>query len=449
MKLASMLKAHRSHAERVRFRKNLIMPSGEKLGDVIQPCQQEVLEARDRGLHIYADWPRGSGKTFLGAVMALEALLLGRPGTKVDIYATDEDQARLVHESAVGFLRRTPGLGQVVEITKSQLRVAELDNVVAVLSSDTTSNWGRAPDLLIADEFSMWPSDQNGTDLWTSAWSGLPKRSGKAVVLLTPSWDFAGLAWKLRELAIAHPDRWHYSEVHEPPPWISSVYLDEMRQTLPAHVFERLFLGRWTEAGGAFLTVGEVDGVFVDPLPPVRGGLCAIGVDLSARRDASALAVVRRVGTLYRIEEIQRWTPPRGGEISLDDVMAAIRDASRRYFAAPVHIEEWQATLMGQQLKEAGVPVQVVTPTSAVRSELFQTLLSAIRARQLMARPNEQLRRELLGLEVIDTRIGWKVEPRQQGGSHGDIAMATAYAMRALHQLFNKPRFVPFGVSRP
>jgi hypothetical protein len=93
-------------------------------------------------------------------------------------------------------------------------------------------------------------------------------------------------------------------------------------------------------------------------------------------------------------------------------------------------LDPWQGVLMAQRLRAAGVEVVEHTFTAAGRRQLFGALLDVIRTGRLRARPHEELRRELLGLEVQETGAGWRVDHRS--GRHYDLVVAVALAVAGL-----------------
>jgi len=82
--------------------------------------------------------------------------------------------------------------------------------------------------------------------------------------------------------------------------------------------------------------------------------------------------------------------------------------------------------LMAQRLRGRGVEVVEYPFTGESRRKLFGTLLDLIRTGRLRCRPHEELRRELLGLEVQETMAGWRVDHRV--GRHDDHVVAVALA---------------------
>ena len=99
-------------------------------------------------------------------------------------------------------------------------------------------------------------------------------------------------------------------------------------------------------------------------------------------------------------------------------------------FDAPVTLDPWQAILMAQRLRARGVRVEEYNFSSDNRKRLFSILLDLIRNGKLKARPHDELKRELLGLEVQETVSGWRVDHRSRG--HDDHVIAVGLAVQAI-----------------
>jgi hypothetical protein len=206
--------------------------------------------------------------------------------------------------------------------------------------------------------------------------------------------------------------------------------LEQQRRTLPAHVFARLHENKWIEGVGAYLAASEVDGVFTPDLP-AGSGVMAIGLDLGITHDRSVLAAVRRdhqTGIVV-VEDLETWRPSGGLPVDLREVEDAVTMVARR-FGAPVVIDPWQAVLLGQRLQARGVRVTEFPFTGENRRKLFSALLDLVRRGQLRCRPHEDLRRELLSLEVQETATGWRVDHRT--GRHDDYVIAVGLAAQAV-----------------
>jgi hypothetical protein len=295
-----------------------------------------------------------------------------------------------------------------------------------VLSSDAPTAYGLRPDWIAVDELAEW----RRRELWDSLWTATGKRPRcRVLVISTAGWDQTSIAWEVRQIAEREPD-WHFSSRGQCASWISHTWLAQQRRTLPPHVFARLHENRWVEGVGAFLTATDVDAVFGSDLPAGSGAI-AIGVDLGITHDRSVVAAVRRdyETGLVVVEDLATWKPIGGRPVDLTEVEDSITMVARK-FGAPVIIDPWQGTLLGQRLQARGVRVTEFPFTSENRRKLFSALLDLVRRGQLRCRLHEDLRRELLSLEVQETAAGWRVDHRT--GRHDDHVIAVGLAAQAV-----------------
>jgi hypothetical protein len=406
--------------DRMAFRREAVtLEDGRPFGETIEPWQAEDFAALDSGQyrHAYLERPRGHAKTFDLGTEAVAELLLGRPGQRLFCAAADEDQARLLFEDVADKFRRSPLLRGSVRIMQREIIVTATGSRLKVLSSDAPTAYGLRPDWIAVDELAEW----RRRELWDSLWSATGKRPGcRMLVITTAGWDFAGIAWEVRQVAQQEAD-WYFSARGQCASWLRPEWLEQQRRTLPAHVFARLHESRWVEGAGAFLLVAEVDAIFTPGAPPGPG---PVAVGLGLARAAAVAAVVRRLsGGLVVVEVLETWQPTAGRRVDLQEVEDATAVLARQ-FGAPVILDPWQAVLMGQRLRVRGVRVEEYQFTAEGRRRLFSVLLDLIRTGCLRCRPHEALRAELLGLEVQETSAGWRVDHRP--GRHDDHVVAVA-----------------------
>jgi len=415
----------------MRFRREaILLEDGRPFGEVVEPWQAEDFRALDdpRHRHAYMERPRGHSKTGDLGTEAVTELVLGRPGSQLYCAAADEDQAALLHADVRGKFERSPILRPLVKVTRRDITVKATGSRLTVLAADAPSAYGLRPDWIAVDELAEW----RRRELWDSLWTATGKRrSCRMLVISTAGWDRTGIAWEVRQIA-EREGNWYFSPRGQCASWIDPAWLEQQRRTLPAHVFVRLHESRWVEGAGAFLTSAEVERIFVEALPEGTGPR-AIGLDLGLARDRSALAVVRvdaETG-LVVVEALVTWAPRRGERVDFQEVESEVARLAASV-RAPVVFDPWQAVLMGQRLQAAGVETVEYAFTADGRRRLFGTLLDLIRTGRLRAREHEDLRRELLGLEVQETGSGWRVDHRV--GLHDDHVVAVALAIAGLMQ---------------
>jgi hypothetical protein len=395
-------------SERRRVRDGLLLEDGRRLGDVMDAWQREDFEALDdpRYRHAYLERPRGHSKTGDVGTEACVELLTGAPGQQLFCIAADEDQGRILLDDVKGKLIRGGHLkAKRVRILKNSI-ISSTGSVLKVLTADVASSWGLRPDWVACDEIVEWRSEA----LWESLYTATGKRPHcRLLVISTAGWDTSHFAWAIRtKIAEPEPD-WYFSSRGQCASWIDPAWLAQQRRTLPAHVYARLHENKWVDGVGAFLTTDEVDAIFTGEIP-AAGGRMAIGLDVGLTKDRTVLSLVRATADgLLVVDGLETWQGSRGAKVDLTEVEEAAYSASRQ-FHAPIWLDPFQAVQMAQHLRTRGRQVHEYAVTSESRRRLFGMLLKAVRDRTLRCQFHEELRKELLGLEVKETLAGFRVD---------------------------------------
>lgn len=412
----------RWRTDRATFRREaILLDDGTSFGERIEPWQVEDFAALDDPQHcnVYLERPRGHSKTFDIAVEAVTELVLGAPDQRLYCVAADEDQGRLLFDDVAALFRRSPILSPLVRVTKDEVISKATGSRLKVLNSNAPTLYGLRPDWLALDE----PVEWRGRALWDALWTATGKRPRcRVFVISTSGWDRTSIAWEIRSLA-EREENWLLRVRGQCASWISPEWLAQQQRSLPPHVFRRLHMNEWTEGAGAFLTFDEVAAVFAPA--PEGSGPRVVGLDLGTVKDRSVAALVRRdAGSgLVVVEHLRTWTPTAGVKVDLQDVEEEVATLALRHRAAVV-LDPWQAVLMAQRLRARGVQVEEHAFTGDSRRRLFATLLDVVRTGRLRSLPHDELRRELLGLEVTETTSGWRVD--HKSGRHDDHVVAVA-----------------------
>ena len=414
-------------SDRQRFRETeIILEDGRPHGEQMDPWQRADFEALDdpKHQHAYLERPRGHSKTGDVGTEVVTELILGPAGRQLYAAATDEDQARLLLEDVTGKLQRNPRLTPLATIKKNQIVMKRGSSRLTILAADAPSSYGLRPDLIVVDELAEWRT----RGLWDSLWTATGKRPhSRLIAISTAGWDKTSIAWEVRTIAEQEAN-WYFSSRGQCASWISPTWLAQQERTLPPHVFKRLHQNLWVDGVGAFFTSAEVDAIFRPDLP-LGSGVRSIGLDLGLSRDRTVISGLRadQATGLVCVDLLETYTPPPGAKVDLTEVEAVVADLARTW-SAPVTLDPWQAVLMAQRLRAAGVTVVEYQFTAETRRKLFGSLLALIRTGSLRSRPHAELRRELLGLDVQQTSGGgWRVDHKT--GKHDDHVVAVALAL--------------------
>jgi Terminase large subunit, ATPase domain len=425
------------------FRREIVLDTGDRFGDVAAEWQLDILEAIDSGARRFAwiEAPRGYAKTSLLAMVALGRLILGEPGQRVYAAAGDRDQARLLADELRGYVRRNSRLASGLNVSAYRAELPAKDNVLEVLTADAPTSWGLKPTLVLVDEVTVW----RNRELFDSLLSATGKMAGAQLLAISNAGTLGSWQWDLREVVRTDED-WLFRTL-EPgqAPWISDKWIESQRRILPPPVFDRVILNKWGTGEGAFFEPAQVARCVV-PAADFNAELLrravakvAIGVDLGVRHDATALAVVGcdQEGRAV-VLDLAVFQPDKGAEVSLEGVEDAITSLYQRWNASAVVFDPHQARLMMQRIQ--GTVKVVEHPfTSASVEKLSKVLFERVSqgklrfaegaGRTFVNGQEWTLERELSELQYCQTSYGFKQDHRP----HGFNDRVTAAALGLWH----------------
>lgn len=130
--------------------------------------------------------PKKNGKSTLLGALALFHLLT-TPSALCVVGAASRDQASILFDQAAGFVRRSPGLAEYIDVKKGyrELRSRRDDGRIRVLASDVDTADGVIPTLALVDELHRHRS----ADLYGVFRDGLGPRAGQMLTISTAGDD--------------------------------------------------------------------------------------------------------------------------------------------------------------------------------------------------------------------------------------------------------------------
>lgn len=430
---------------------SLVLEDGQRWGQAADPRQwadaSAILDAGEP-MH-FLTRPRGASKTTDLAGVGLAVLLeQAPPASRSYGVAVDADQGRLLLDALAGFVRRTPGLADRLEIQRNRVAARRSGSSLDVLPADAGSAYGLRPWLVIADELAQWPTTGNARGVWEAVVSAMTKVVGSRLVVLTTAGDPAHWSAKVIELARESP-RWRVSEMPGPCPWVDPDSLEEQRRLLLPSSFERLHMNRWTASEDRLTTIDDLRAcvTLAGPLAPAKGERYVVAVDLGVKKDRCVASVVHAepfisgtggaptLGDRIVLDRLQVWAGSKAQPVSLDDVEAWVAQAVRSFNGAHVVFDPWQAVGMAQRLRKAGCRVTEFNFSSQSVGRLALTLYQLIRAHTLALPDDGDLLDELANVRLRETSPG-VVRMDHDPGDHDDRAVALA--LGAFH-LLNRP----------
>ena len=133
------------------------------------------------------------------------------------------------------------------------------------------------------------------------------------------------------------------------------------------------------------------------------------------------------------------WDPKVRGRVSLERVEERILAIENRYRPRAVRVDAYQGVLLTDRLRRRGVSIEAVPVTLDVNQRTFEALAELLAERRLVWKRDPVLERELLGLELQETRTGRFSVVDADRKHHRDLALSLALA--ALLRARRRPEF--------
>lgn len=426
-------------------------------GPSLDSWQREAWEAKSPGLRraagqcveggksrCYEQLPRGHGKTLANSIAATWTLIAAK--TRISVYCAgaDQDQARLLRDAIDTLVQLNPWLSSVLTVQRDVVAHRKTGSRLEVLSGDAASSYGITPSAIFIDELTVWP-DGEGEKLWHSLFSAAAKRNNCFLSIISNAGFGMGESWqwKVYESCFADPS-WYTQHLDGPKAsWLKSEHIEEQRRILPPMAFDRSWGNVWTRTKGDALT--EID-IMASIMPspgrnqPIPGPMTGresgytfvAGLDLSTRRDRSALTVVGVNGQTQRIRlaMVKTWAPGADGRIDLIAVQNAVIEAHRKFRLHSLVYDPLQAELMTAQLEKfSGLRcVEQVFSNASNLNRMASAILELFRERKFDMYRDEQMLADLRKLRIVERAAGFKLEAMRDSatGSHSDAAIALA-----------------------
>jgi len=431
-------------ADPVRIIRDLVLPNGQTYGEVMAPFQERfftaVFEVKPDGTPVhrllYDERRRGESKTEDCAAAAVADLLTGPARHRSYAVAGDEDQAAILIDSILGFRSRSPMLADLV-VERSRVKNPATGSELRVLASDVATSYGIRARRIWFDEFSLQLNDR----LWTSMYSAIGKSPHSQIVLMSMAgWDFASIAWQVREQAIKS-DAYYFAtrEGSELAPWLSADDMEEQRSVLHPSDFARFWECRWTEPVGSWITKEMFDACVVGREAEQRGDGTSrhVGfVDIGLVKDFTVIAVEHGEGEgddlRVVLDTMATLQGTRHEPVQLEVVEDLVADLTERFKVRHWRFEAPQAVASVQRLQERleHAKVEARYPTAETQATLWGSLYRLFASKRLVLYPHEQLRREALSL--VTRTAGGRLKVVDSSSIHQDHVIALGGAAEML-----------------
>ena len=377
---------------------------------------------------------RRGGKSQIAALLAVfeavfnnhkDKLAAGEVAT-IAVIASDRKQARTVLRYIKGLLQN-PLLEPLV--LKESPESIELTNycVIEIMTASRRASRGYTLACVIADEIAFWLSEgaNPDADIIRAIRPSLATLGGKLIALSSP-YARKGVLWDQY--------RTHYGKTGRI--LVAQAPTAQMNPTLPVQVIADAYhedpLSAAAEFGAQFRT--DVEG-FVsmevldactrpsqrEILPDSSTAYTAFVDPSGGSADAFTLAIAHRTKDKFVIIDATRTVKPPFSPESVVDEFAALLKSYRCYTVnGDAYAGEWPR----EQFAKRGITYR---RSEKNKSELYRDLLPMLNSNTVELPPDNQLQRELLGLERRTAR-GGRDSIDHSPGMHDDLANAVAGA---------------------
>jgi len=413
----------RGRKDPVFFARSLIIPSAEGrrlFDDCIEDFQLETfrkLKDSLRAIQVGTEPPirrfwiertKKASKDHDIATCVLWLMCFPFKPIKVQICASNHKQAKIVQNRAVEILYYNPWLEKYVEIIEGAIRNKKMRRQVWTHIEATDSQGaehGETPDLLVLNELVHVAK-------WRAMEDHMQNADGTArsVVIIATNAGIRGTpAWRWRQNAFKHTDRWCVQKWSSPAPWAKEEDIEEARRRDPIGTeFERLWRGRWVSGVGDALSEDDVEGCFrrKEPLfEPEEGWVYLGGVDLGVSKDHAGVVIVgvHRTRQLVKVMCIRGFAPevPNGDklEVNSNDVEVHVKQQWESFrFLTCFYDPAAGGSFMAQRLRKEGVPMtEAKFSMPGFQTAMATSLVQLVKARMLECYEDQEgrLRRDI------------------------------------------------------
>lgn len=419
----------------------------------LEPYQRTIARAFFEGRReLLVMLPKGNGKTYLCAALALHHLL-AHPEPSVYCGAASVAQARVLFEAARNLSTRLPDEQQVV-IRSLELRREDGGGVLRMVPSDGPRTHGLSPTLALLDE--LW-AHRDGA-LYESMRAAMVKRAEMRLVVISTAdvGDQRPLV-RLRSRALALPSvervgaclvcdgpslralLWEVSSgttaadlgaiaAVNPASWITRDLLAEQAETLPEGAFLRFHAnspdlapeGAWLPPGAYRRCVGEPQ---FEP-----GERIWTALDVGGELSDTAL--------LWANESLQVGCWIGTGDEAIFGARDRLAELRQDFRVVELTADPWRAKqLMLELEREEGLRCVELPQTDARMCPASDRLRRAIMEERLTLPDDAALTRHASNAVQRHTRRGWRIEKPDR---HSPVDAMVALAM-LLERIEEKP----------
>ena len=369
----------------------------------------------------------------------------------IQVGAGNREQANIVRERISHLMHHNPWLNNYIELVNGQIRSVKKmhdGNPMCrgdVLAADAEGSHGGTPDLMLINELTHIVKFGFAETMMDNA-DGVVQ--GMAIVATNAG--FKGTKQEVWRNNAMTSERWKVYVLDKPAPWHTAEMIEDAKKRNVWSRFLRLWRGRWVSGKGDAVQEEKIEKCFTmdgPDLKPLDGYDYVIGVDLSVKKDYSAISVTgvsfqqRRVRVAYW----RKWIPdPATKEINLIEICEEVYKLARIFRVFRVLCDPYQAAIMMQILRRKGVicvEMSFSVPKNLV--EMGTAFVQLVEGEQLDIYDDDDttVRRDFGKFNIVEKNYGQRLEAVSDEHGHADVGTAIVitlpFCMDALKGLQN------------
>jgi phage terminase large subunit-like protein len=435
---------------------------------VLLPAERAFLghafKIGSNGKLLYNEWlyscPKKSGKTTFEALIELTmTLLFGGAFPESYILANSQEQGKgRVFEICCRIINASPLLKDEVNITADKITFPAFNAVIYAIPSDAGSAAGTNAVCAGFDE--LWAYTSEGARRLWDEMTPPPTRKIACRVTVTYA-GYEGESVLLEELYRRGKQQPMIGEdlyggdgllmfwSHKPiAPWQDGAWAVSMRRER-ASAYQRQFLNEFASSSSQFIDM-ELWRACIDPNagPIIKDTSLSViaGVDAATKRDSTALVVVAQDSRTGRVRivnhRIFQPTPDRPLDFEAT-IEATLLDWRQRYALRGVYYDPFQMAATAQRLQRAGIRMIEYPQTPANLTAMGSNLFGLIRARSIIAYPDNAIHTALSHAIVKESARGLQIS-KEKASHKIDVVVALAMAaLAAVEGAIKVPQRIP------
>ena len=296
--------------------------------------------------------PRKNGKSLLGSVIALNALVEGGLGAEVYSAAGDRQQARIVFNEAKWQVLNSPALAGICKVYRDVIEVPATGSIYRVLSSDAKLQQGLNPSTVVFDELHVQRTD----DLWDALTLGSGARVDPQVVgITTAGFDYETICGRLyqygkqvaageivdpsfgfwwweapEDCSVFDVDCWRVSNPNLDLGLMDLEDMEVSAKQTGESAFRRYRLNQWVRSQESWLPVGAWEQGNDASIGIAKDKPVWVGLDMALKHDSIAVVVAQPQDDGRIVVRSRIWIPD-GGRLEVAAVEMYLRDLHHRY----------------------------------------------------------------------------------------------------------------------